>query len=176
MARGQDEVHTRNVISRAQEGDLLEFPRGLYSHWAVYIGKEEVVHLTGNGNGNDIGNSGQVFTICGKTFKKAEVKKESIWNVVSDSLVRINNSKDRHIRPRPAHAIVREALSKQGEVGYNVLWKNCEHFTSLCRYGVIRSDQADKALLGTIIAVPAIIIGAIGGLTSGSLARKKEKT
>lgn len=61
-------------------------------------GKEEVVHLTGNGNGNDIGNSGQVFTICGKTFKKAEVKKESIWNVVSDSLVRINNSKDRHIR------------------------------------------------------------------------------
>ena len=44
-------------------------------------------------------------------------------------------------RPRSASDIVREALSKIGEIGYNVLWNNCEHFASYCRYGVKWSEQ-----------------------------------
>lgn len=35
------------------------------------------------------------FTICGKSFNKAVVKRENVWRVVLDSKVEINNSKDR---------------------------------------------------------------------------------
>jgi hypothetical protein len=39
MAMGSNVyMYNKSVIDRAQEGDLLEFPRGVYSHWAVYIG------------------------------------------------------------------------------------------------------------------------------------------
>lgn len=30
---------------------------------------------------------------------------------------------------------------KLGEIGYNVLWENCEHFAAYCRYGVAWSKQ-----------------------------------
>ena len=45
------------------------------------------------------------------------------------------------IRPRKEQDIVREALSRVGEVGYNVLFNNCEHFATYCRYGVKGSEQ-----------------------------------
>lgn len=38
-------AHNRSVIKRAKAGDLLEFPRGFYSHWAVYIGTYSHIHL-----------------------------------------------------------------------------------------------------------------------------------
>jgi len=36
---------------------------------------------------------------------------------------------------------VDEALSKIGEIGYNLMWANCEHFAKFCRYGAPSSDQ-----------------------------------
>lgn len=38
MAATTLESYNRAVIEEAKEGDLLEFNRGVYSHWAVYIG------------------------------------------------------------------------------------------------------------------------------------------
>lgn len=35
---------TRTVIENAEAGDLLEFNRGVYSHWAVYIGKNRHIN------------------------------------------------------------------------------------------------------------------------------------
>uniref|UniRef100_A0A8W8L629 LRAT domain-containing protein n=1 Tax=Magallana gigas TaxID=29159 RepID=A0A8W8L629_MAGGI len=60
-------------------------------------------------------------------------------------------------QPRNAKEIVTEASSKIGEIGYNMLWKNCEHFTSYCRYGVNWSKQADNAML----ALGAVVVGGI---------------
>lgn len=38
MAAKTLESYNKSVIAEAKEGDLLEFNRGVYSHWAVYIG------------------------------------------------------------------------------------------------------------------------------------------
>lgn len=38
MAATTLESYNRAVIKKAKEGDLLEFKRVLYSHWAVYMG------------------------------------------------------------------------------------------------------------------------------------------
>lgn len=35
---------TRTVIEDANDGDLLEINRGLYNHWAVYIGKNRHIN------------------------------------------------------------------------------------------------------------------------------------
>ena len=42
------------------------------------------------------------------------------------------------------HVIVKRALSRLGNIGYNMLWSNCEHFASWCRYGMAWSEQVDK--------------------------------
>ncbi|XP_056012808.1 phospholipase A and acyltransferase 3-like [Ostrea edulis] len=156
-------AHNRSVIKRAKAGDLLEFPRGFYSHWAVYIGNEEVVHLAGTENDGINGNfnSGHVFTICGKSFNKAQVKKEDIWNVICGSKIKINNDKDKKCDPRPAHEIVEEALMKLGEIGYNVLWENCEHFAAYCRYGVAWSKQANNFLTAAVGVGTVVMVGAL---------------
>lgn len=62
------------------------------------IGKEEVVHLVGSKKDGGASQPDSVFTICGETCNKASVKKESVWNVVQDSKVDINNTKDRVCR------------------------------------------------------------------------------
>lgn len=47
-------------------------------------------------------------------------------------------------RPLSPDKIVGNALMKLGEVGYNVVYENCEHFASWCRYGSSWSEQADR--------------------------------
>ncbi|KAK3088763.1 hypothetical protein FSP39_023490 [Pinctada imbricata] len=135
--------HNQTTLQKLRVGDMVEFKRGLYSHWGVYIGNEEIVHLTGDENDGINGNvnSGHLFTICGKNFNKAYVKKDKFWDVVLDSKAYKNNDKDKKLSPLSATEIVELALSKIGEIGYNVLWSNCEHFAALCRYGQMKSDQ-----------------------------------
>ncbi|XP_065928422.1 phospholipase A and acyltransferase 3-like [Magallana gigas] len=157
------EGYNRYLIQEASVGDLLEFPRILYSHWAVYIGNEEVVHLAGidddglNGNFNPT----HMFTISGKLFKKAVVKRESVWNVVLNSKVAINNKKDISLNPFPPTKIVKMATRMIGEIGYNALWRNCEHFAAFCRYGVAWSKQADAALMLFSIILAIAILAAV---------------
>ncbi|XP_061164499.1 phospholipase A and acyltransferase 2-like [Saccostrea echinata] len=164
-----NELHNRKVINRARKGDLLEFLRGWYLHWAVYVGNKEVVHLAGIDDDGVNGNSNpsHVLSICGKKFNKAVVKRESFWKVVQDSKAKINNDKDRKCRPRPAHQIAEEAFKKIGEIDYNVFWKNCEHFAAFCRYGVNWSVQANKALVVIMLSGAAVMVGGIVMEVSG---------
>lgn len=57
-----------------------------------------MIHLVGSKKDGVASQPDSVFTICGETFNKASVKKESVWNVVQDSKVDINNTKDRVCR------------------------------------------------------------------------------
>ncbi|XP_062571776.1 phospholipase A and acyltransferase 3-like [Saccostrea cucullata] len=177
MTAKPHESHNRSVLHRAKEGDLLEFPRGWYSHWAVYVGNEEVVHLAGDENDGINGNikTHHVFTICGKTFNKAIVKRENFWEVVLDSKAEINNNKDRKCSPRQAHEIVEEALMKIGKIGYNVLWNNCEHFAAYCRYGVNWSEQANTALTWMMVGGAMVMVGGLVKEWFSGKEDKKEK-
>lgn len=151
-----------DVIQSARIGDQLEFHRGVYSHWAVYVGNEEVIHLAGINSFDSACtfNPKHTFTIGGKIFIKAEVKRESVWKVIHGSKVKINNDKDKSCRPFRPHEIVRKAMGMIGDIGYNVFWQNCEHFAAFCRYGVAWSKQADNAL--TAIVVGGAIITVAG--------------
>ncbi|XP_060065698.1 phospholipase A and acyltransferase 4-like [Ylistrum balloti] len=152
--------HNATLLNELEIGDMVEFPRGWYSHWGVYIGKGKIVHLSGGDNdGINASNSGSVFTICGKRFNKAWVRVDDFCKVVLGCQARKNNGKDRKCRPRQAHEMVRIALDMVGEIGYNVLWHNCEHFAAFIRYGEKWSEQADTALAWTVGAGAVAVLG-----------------
>lgn len=39
MAQKPWQTHNRFVLDSLEEGDLVQFDRGMYSHWAVYAGR-----------------------------------------------------------------------------------------------------------------------------------------
>ncbi|XP_076070694.1 phospholipase A and acyltransferase 2-like [Mytilus galloprovincialis] len=145
---------------RVKEGDLLEIDRGAYKHWAVYIGNNEIVHVSGIG-GRVAANPGHSFSISGVHFNKAEVKKENVFDVLGTSKCKINNSKDRGNKCFDPKEVVKRALGKLGSLDYNILWRNCEHFASWCRYDKKISQQADDLLTVGMIAGTLVMIGGL---------------
>ncbi|XP_021380256.1 HRAS-like suppressor 2 [Mizuhopecten yessoensis] len=161
--------HNECVLEELEVGDMVEFPNNIYSHWGVYIGNENIVHLTGdkatNAGANGSFVSGSFFSVSGVQLDKACVKVEHFLEVAEGCMAKRNNDKDNTlraigIRPRPRDEIVRTALASRGEAKYNVLWNNCEHFASYLRYGEKWSDQANLAV-GTIIVGGAVVVGGL---------------
>ncbi|BFZ20460.1 hypothetical protein BsWGS_23499 [Bradybaena similaris] len=151
--------HNKSILEDLNVGDLIEFPRGAYSHWAVYIGDRQVAHLAGEDNDGIDGckRPELMFTICGINFNKAKVCIDDFWKVAASSKARKNNTKDEKWSPLSPAEIVKNAISKVGQVGYNLLFSNCEHFAKWCRYGLSKSDQVDNVLTGAAFGLAAAL-------------------
>lgn len=125
-----------------EEGDLVEISRGIYSHWAVYSGDGNAIHLTGiAGPSNSDSNASHLFYVSGVSFAKAAVIEEPLSSIKGYSTARKNNRLFWRSDPFPGNEIVQRARSQIGPVEYNILWNNCEHFAKWCRYGLKISDQ-----------------------------------
>ncbi|XP_078658222.1 phospholipase A and acyltransferase 1-like [Branchiostoma floridae x Branchiostoma belcheri] len=149
------------------------------AHWAVYVGGEKVIHLAGNSDALSAGirssaeQAVSLSTIFGVVSDAGKIMEDSFWDVVGDSIVKINNYKDTSKCVQSGRAILKRARSKLGEVGYNALWNNCEHFATWCRYGEGDSKQAKKAITAGIY-VGAVVAG-LGALWLSSGTDRKEK-
>lgn len=155
---------TRTVIENAVAGNLLEFKRGVYNHWAVYIGGHEVVHLTGlNRRRNQNDNRGNFFIISGIKYDTAAVRRESVWNVVGGSRVKVNNETCRGCPVRSVRDIITTALefTEQRETEYHFLRNNCEHFATYCRYQRAFSLQSEAAKSALSIAADVSLGAAV---------------
>ncbi|XP_046583670.1 phospholipase A and acyltransferase 3-like isoform X2 [Haliotis rubra] len=122
MASLELQRHNQTVLDNLEPGDRLQFKRGVYDHWAVYVGNKEVVHLSGV-DGPMGSNLNHSCTISGVEFDKGIIRKDAFWDVVGDSKVYKNNSKDKKLKHLAPSKIVQRALSKLGEVGYNLLFE-----------------------------------------------------
>ncbi len=99
----------------AEPGDIIEFDRILSSHWAIYLGDGEVVHVSGcdpdGSNGAGIGHQGEV-----PDDEVATVQRAPLAAVAGDSFCRVNNkllrAKERGMLPFHNEIVVRKALSK----------------------------------------------------------------
>ncbi|XP_033725600.1 phospholipase A and acyltransferase 1-like isoform X2 [Pecten maximus] len=121
MASENVDSHNATVLRELEVGDLVEFPRSLYSHWGVYIGDGQIVHLTGGDGGSSNAFSfGSVFSVF--VVQKACVKIEDFIKVTEGCKAIRNNGKDRVCRPLHPREIVRRAKEMVGEIDYNVLW------------------------------------------------------
>ncbi|XP_059146394.1 phospholipase A and acyltransferase 4-like [Physella acuta] len=118
-----------SILEHAKPGDLLEFKRGVYSHWAVYTGDGKVIHFTG---GEDKFN-----------YNNAMIQSDELWKVAGSSPGFVNNILDHELKSLPTEVILENATSKLGATGYNPVFANCEHFATWCRYGTARSIQVE---------------------------------
>ncbi|NWW15109.1 PA216 protein, partial [Falcunculus frontatus] len=119
-----------------EPGDLIEIDRGIYQHWALYVGDGYVIHVT---DSSDISLS--VKSVSNLTGM-AKVKKELLKDVVGDNKWCVNNKYDRSCTPLPVKEIIQRAeewIDK--EVPYSLLLRNCEHFVTMLRYKDPVSDQ-----------------------------------
>ncbi|PVD22523.1 hypothetical protein C0Q70_18337 [Pomacea canaliculata] len=167
MATMEVNMHNRTLLKSLREGDLIEFPRGLYSHWAVYVGNQQVIHLAGDDNdGLDAQvNFTHLTSFSGECYSKATVRVDNFLDVAGRDKAKRNNCLDGEKRPLSPQEIVQKAWSRLNDVGYNVLIKNCEHFATSCRYGEASSDQVDfwvkTAAIGATAALAGGLIAAV---------------
>ncbi|XP_074548587.1 uncharacterized protein LOC141806806 [Halichoeres trimaculatus] len=125
----------------AKPGDLIEFFRLGYRHWAVYVGNDEVVGLTSPNEGDGV--------IRNLINGQALVKRESLWSVMGDDDCKVNNLWDDECEPFAPEVIVGKTLEKEGQVmSYSLLSHNCEHFSTELRYGEAKSKQVHFFTLG----------------------------
>ncbi|CAG2256526.1 unnamed protein product [Mytilus edulis] len=144
----------------------------MYSY--ALTGNEEVIHLAGDEGHSSGAYLTKLFSVCGVPFNKVTVKIENFWKVVNNSRAKKNNIYDWYYRYFSPKDIVKRARGMIGPVEYNLLWNNCEHFASWCRYGTRISTQADKTLLtANDVGTTATVVGA--GAVLGALAYKNRK-
>uniref|UniRef100_A0A8D0GLM0 LRAT domain-containing protein n=1 Tax=Sphenodon punctatus TaxID=8508 RepID=A0A8D0GLM0_SPHPU len=141
-------------------GDLIEISRGLYEHWAVYVGNGDVIHLAPT---SEVAGAG--FSSIGSLdADTAVVRRDPLWIVVGADSYRVNNKYDRRYSPQPVREIIQAAKEAVGRVmPYSVFSKNCEHFVTSLRYGVAKSDQV--SILGIVglaaVATATVLIGRV---------------
>lgn len=102
-----------DILRHAQIGDMIEFNRGSYSHWAIYIGQfrrrdlfssfislgdGSVIHRwgVGDGIGQPIGFWGLCTTVSGAECDKAFVVQTNLGELLQcNGKIRVNNYLDR---------------------------------------------------------------------------------
>ncbi len=123
--RMRDQIFFRDVGRlEPSPGDIIEILRIGYSHFVVYVGNGYVVHVCGNG----------------KKGNGSKIKNELLVKVAGLDECRINNREIvaslKNLTPYSRAEIVRRAEARVGDDwSYDVLSWNCEHFSTLIRYG-----------------------------------------
>ncbi|NXI40747.1 LRAT acyltransferase, partial [Galbula dea] len=135
-----------------KRGDLLEVPRTLFIHFGIYLGENRVAHLMPDilpaftGDRRQIQ---QVVTnkrlILGVITKTASIRVDTVEDFAYGGSIRVNRM-DRLFEDQvlSSEEAARRAEKLVGATAYSLLWNNCEHFVTYCRYGAPVSFQTDK--------------------------------
>lgn len=134
------------------KGDHIKVNRIAYFHHGIDIGDGTVVHFTG-GPENKI---------------DAEIKRTSMEYFLNGGQLEIVE----YSKAKSSDEVVQEALRHGGEVGYNLIANNCEHFARYCKTGDFKSEQVENAVASTAGSTAAAVgmyasVGAIA--TAGSV-------
>lgn len=138
-----------------QRGDLLEVPRSLFTHYGVYLGDNKVAHLIPDilpVFTKDRKQISSVITnkrlILGCIYRCASVRVDTLEDFAYGANILVNRMDK--IMKRPAYNnehVAKRAEKLIGAIPYSLLWNNCEHFVTYCRYGCAASRQTEKVAL-----------------------------
>lgn len=147
-------------------GDLIEFKRKLgYSHWGVYAGNQEIIHLT-----CDLSDCDGPIGILKRFLSKSDVKCDKLKDVAGTCEVIVNNFLDGELKANVKET-VKCAKDCFGKKGYSILFGNCETFVTMCRYG----DPISLQAVGLVKILFALDVGiAVQKLTKSFLEEKIE--
>uniref|UniRef100_A0A452QJW4 Phospholipase A and acyltransferase 5 n=1 Tax=Ursus americanus TaxID=9643 RepID=A0A452QJW4_URSAM len=139
-------------------GDLIEIFRIGYEHWAIYVEDDCVVHLAAPTRSLSAGSITSVFS------NRAVVKYSRLEDVLHGCSWKVNNKLDGTYLPLPVDQILQRTKEMVNKiVQYSLIEGNCEHFVNGLRYGVPRSQQVGRLLLGRWLlpAGPACFLGVL---------------
>ncbi|XP_051558821.1 lecithin retinol acyltransferase-like [Myxocyprinus asiaticus] len=135
-----------------QRGDLLEVPRTLFTHFGIYLGDNKVAHLMPDILPVLTSNTSHIQKVVTNTrlllgviYKYATIRVDTVEDFAYGSAIFLNTM-DTTLRKQPlaAEEVARRAEKLIGKIPYSLLWNNCEHFVTYCRYGTAVSLQTDK--------------------------------
>nr|XP_033789016.1 lecithin retinol acyltransferase isoform X2 [Geotrypetes seraphini] len=135
-----------------QRGDLLEVPRTLFVHFGIYLGGDRVAHMMPDvlpALSDDTSLIQKVVTnkrlILGVLTKVASIRVDTVEDFAYGGSILINHM-DHSFKnqPLPNEEVAQRAEKLVGDTPYSLLWNNCEHFVTYCRYGTPVSFQTDK--------------------------------
>ncbi|NXT61951.1 LRAT acyltransferase, partial [Chaetops frenatus] len=135
-----------------KRGDLLEVPRTLFIHFGIYLGENRVAHLMPDilpVITADRRQIQQVVTnkrlILGVIARTASVRVDTVEDFAYGGSILVNHM-DRLFKDQVlgSEEAARRAEKLVGTTAYSLLWNNCEHFVTHCRYGAPVSFQTDK--------------------------------
>ncbi|XP_061626488.1 lecithin retinol acyltransferase a [Phyllopteryx taeniolatus] len=138
-----------------RRGDLLEVPRTLFTHFGVYLGDNRVAHLIPDilpALTDDRRRLATAVTngrlIAGCLCRRATVRVDALEDFAYGSRILVNRADGaagpKRAKALPAEEAARRAEALLGSFPYSLLWNNCEHFVTHCRYGRAASRQTEE--------------------------------
>lgn len=135
-----------------RRGDLLEVPRTIFTHYGIYLGDHKVAHLIPDilpVLTDDRKLISSVITnkrlVLGCISKCATVRVDTLEDFAYGSKILVNHmDKTTKSRAFPNEDVAKRAEKLVGAIPYSLLWNNCEHFVTHCRYGSAASRQTEK--------------------------------
>lgn len=135
-----------------RRGDVLQVPRSIFIHFGIYLGGNKVAHMIPDilpVLTNDRKLISAVITnkrlILGCIYRRATVRVDTLENFAYGASAEIS----RVYKKKNSHAFRNEDVARRAEklIGatpYSLLWNNCEHFVTYCKYGSATSRQTDE--------------------------------
>ena len=145
-----------------QKGDILGVDRGLYEHYAVYVGDDRVIHYTGGGDdfGGDVAirespfrdflGEETTYFVCEfpENHKPPHKRQQFASSVMQDMRWLMDVFQESQYHLFSPEETVERAYSRLGERDYNLLTNNCEHFAIWCKTNISESWQVEELLGG----------------------------
>ncbi|KAI5151953.1 lecithin retinol acyltransferase [Manis pentadactyla] len=139
-------------ISSFQRGDVLEVPRTHLTHYGIYLGDNRVAHLMPDillALTDDKGLTQKVVSnkrlVLGVIGRVASIRVDTVEDFAYGATVLVNHL-DEALNKKALlnEEVARRAEKLLGMTSYSLLWNNCEHFVTHCRFGTPISPQANK--------------------------------
>ncbi|XP_043918370.1 lecithin retinol acyltransferase [Protopterus annectens] len=139
-------------VSSLKRGDLLEVPRTLFIHFGIYLGDNKVAHMMPDilpVITDDKELIQKVVTnkrlLMGVLTKVASIRVDTVEDFAYGASILVNEMDELfNNKPLPNEDVAQRAEKLIGPTPYSLLWNNCEHFVTYCRYGSTVSFQTDK--------------------------------
>ncbi|EFB18433.1 hypothetical protein PANDA_019159, partial [Ailuropoda melanoleuca] len=164
-------------ISSFLRGDVLEVPRTHFTHYGIYLGDNRVAHMMPDillALTNDKGRTQKVVSnkrlILGVIGRVASIRVDTVEDFAYGADILVNHL-DKSLKEK---ALLNEEVAQRAEkllgmTTYSLLWNNCEHFVTYCRFGAPISPQADKFCENVKIIIRdqrSVLASAVLGLAS----------
>ncbi|XP_078533093.1 lecithin retinol acyltransferase-like [Lissotriton helveticus] len=139
-------------VSCFKRGDLLEVSRTLFVHFGIYLGDNRVAHLMPDilpAISRDKSWIHTVVTnkrlIMGVLAKVASIRVDTVEDFAYGASIVVNQMDRKFtVKPLSNEEVATRAEKLVGSIEYSLLWNNCEHFVTYCRYDSLVSFQTDK--------------------------------